>query len=97
MTYEIEHDVEIPPRGGAKYPWQDMKDGDSIVVEEAYAKGKGSAAGSSAQSWLKRNRPGWSAVARREDDDLCRIWFVEGGGMTAIDFGFETPLVGEEE
>jgi len=75
MTYKIEHNVEIPPRGGSKYPWASMGDGDSIVVEEKYAKGNGSAAGSSAASWLKRNRPGWSAVARRVDDEHARVWF----------------------
>ena len=78
MTYEIESGIEIPPRGGAKYPWQKMKAGDSIRVEETYVKGTGSAAGSSASSWLKRNRPGWTAIARREDSENTRVWFVNG-------------------
>jgi len=84
MTYKIEHDVEIPPRGGAKYPWSEMEDGDSIVVDEPYVKEKGSAAGSSAQSWLKRNRPGWTAVTRREDEGHARVWFVANGVNTTV-------------
>jgi len=80
MTYVIEHDIEIPPRGGAKYPWEKMGHMDSIPVEEPYEKGKGSAAGSSAASWLKRNREGWEAVTRRDEDrpeTHVRVWFVD--------------------
>jgi len=87
MAYEIEHDVEIPPRGGAKYPWEKMGHRDSIPVEEPYVKGKGSAAGSSAQSWLKRHRPGWEAITRRDEkrpETHVRVWFVD-------------PSVSEEE
>ena len=78
MTFKIEKDVPIPPRGGAKYPWEKMGDGDSIAVSEDYVKGRGSAAGSSAQSWLKRNRLGWEAVTRREEgreETHVRVWF----------------------
>jgi len=85
MSYEIEHDVPIPPRGGAKYPWSEMGDGDSISVPEIYEKGKGSAAGSSAASWLKRNRPTWEAVTRRDEDEpetYVRVWFVQFPGGT---------------
>jgi len=88
MTYEIEHDVEIPPRGGAKYPWEKMGDGDSIPVAEDYEKGRGSAAGSSASSWLKRNRPGWTAVTRREEgreSTHVRVWFTNG--IVIVDHG----------
>ena len=77
MTYEIEHDVEIPPRGGAKYPWQAMKPGDRILVNEPYVKGGGSAAGSSASSWVKRNHPEWSTITRRMDDKWVGVWFTE--------------------
>jgi len=81
MNYEIEHNVEIPPRGGAKYPWEKMGHGDSICVHEPYTKGRGSVAGSSAASWLKRNRPGWEAVTRRdgEEPETVRVWFRENG------------------
>jgi len=79
MSYEIESDVPIPPRGGAKYPWQAMGHRDSISIKEPYVKGKGSAAGSSASSWLKRNRTGWTAVSRRDEAnaDCVRVWFVD--------------------
>ena len=76
MTYEIEQGVEIPPRGGAKYPWPTMEPGDSILVDEPYTKGGGSAAGSSASSWVKRNRSEWSTITRRIDEKTVRVWFV---------------------
>jgi len=78
MTYEIETDIEIPPRGGAKYPWSKMKPGDSILVNEVYSKGGGSPAGSSASSWVKRNHPEWSTITRRIDSKTVRVWFTEG-------------------
>ncbi len=84
MTYEIEEGVEIPPKGGAKYPWARMQPGDSIAVLEPYVKGQGSPAGSSASSWVKRNEPGWSAVTRRQDDEVVRVWFTKAGGVSAL-------------
>jgi len=77
MTYQIERDIEIPPRGGAKYPWAEMEPGDSILVDEPYTKGRGSAAGSSASSWVKRNHPEWSTLTRRIDEKTVRVWFTE--------------------
>ena len=84
MPYEILKGREIPPRGGERYPWRRMESGDSIVVDEPYEKGKGSSALSSAQEWLKRNRPSWVATSRRhylEDGiptDEVEIWLKEG-------------------
>jgi len=77
MTYEIENGIPIPPRGGAKYPWAEMKAGDSILVDEPYEKTGGSPAGSSAASWVKRNREGWISTARRIDEKTVRVWFSE--------------------
>ena len=67
--------VAIPPMGRqgikCKYPWPDMKDGDSVLVPRTTTP----RAKIAARAWVRRNRPGWKVVTRAEGDGV-RIWFV---------------------
>ena len=73
MKFEIEHNVTRPLKSGAKYPWGEMGERDAITVEEAYEKGKGSPAGSSAASWLKRNNPEWESGTWRGEPETGKV------------------------
>jgi hypothetical protein len=58
-----------------------MEHGDSVAIplteKDRARKTGGTVAQNAAIMWIRRHRPGWKAVARREGTDRVRIWFVD--------------------
>lgn len=74
MSYEIEHNVPVPPAAPGKkgaYPFASMDVGDSFVVEKARAK----AAHNYARTWGKRHNKAFTV--RTLQDGSLRIWRTE--------------------
>jgi len=68
-------DTEIPiPEGGSRlsYPWDQLQHGHSISVEDEK---QARSAVQSARVWVKKQRPGWKVVSRRNETGT-RIWFL---------------------
>lgn len=76
---KIEKGIPIPEsisrKSNAKYPWPDMKVGDSFTVEWRNYSTKYSVL-RAGDSWSKRNKDGeWKFTARKEGCNV-RIWRV---------------------
>jgi len=82
QEYKIEKNVPMPVgRGSQKYPWDQMKVGDSIVG------GDYNSLLNSAKSWAARHKKNWQFICRRDThiegngkkmpNGLFRIWRVE--------------------
>lgn len=75
---KIDKDIPISGRNNykgigppCKYPWVDMKVGDSIYVTITIG-----GIASTANSWRKRNKPDWVFSARKEGEGV-RIWRIK--------------------
>lgn len=76
MELKIESGIPIPPRNrrsGSKYPFADMKSGDSFFVEGARAPTLRSAVG----AYCKKAKLGPGVFAVRSDGDGHRVWRME--------------------
>ncbi len=72
----IERNVPVPEarQGIQKYPWHEMKPGDSFVVPLERMDG----ARYAGRAWCARHKPEWMVVTRKtEDNSGLRIWFAE--------------------
>lgn len=74
---DIDKGVPVPEGAGrkGKYPWKDMKVGDSIYGGEGHTRASLLA---SATGWATRNNPTWRFTSRK-DGAGYRIWRVEDG------------------
>jgi len=79
--YVIESHIAAPPPS-SKYPWHEMKAGDSVFVpggSTSVVYGNTNAY-TSAKQWVQHHHPEWRVVGRtREEGGVqgIRIWFVE--------------------
>ncbi len=79
---EIDKGVELPPRArgkgaGVKYPFADLKIGDSFFVPLASGRTQYThvnAVGGSARSWARTQGNGFEFAVRREGDKGARVW-----------------------
>lgn len=80
--FEIKKGVPVPLRGRLKYPFSDMKVGDSFetgsddVIPKTKGHGASSRAYQAAYHFAKRHHPDWKFTARRSGEGF-RIWRVE--------------------
>jgi hypothetical protein len=82
LKYQIESGVEMPeakrnPTGAkGKYPFPDMKIGDSFLYSRATDRTTQQYAGSAARMWAKKRNNGWKFSTRKTEEGV-RIWRVE--------------------
>jgi hypothetical protein len=79
--FRVERDVP-PPRKAARspvrYPWPDMKHGDSFVVpvNGQSSRDVQNRVGTAGKSWLAVNKPGWKVTTRKEGKAV-RVWILD--------------------
>lgn len=74
--FKIEKNVPFTKRAGSKtskYPWKEMKVGDSILV---YPKGKAFSAAVSFRSYINYHRLDWKVATSTEGSESLRIWRI---------------------
>lgn len=77
MTYKIQKNVPMPaskrgrgsPATHLKYPWPDMKVGDSFEAPVTQ-----SSLAATARGWARRNRKTWTFATRKVAKNRCRVW-----------------------
>ena len=83
--YTIESGVPLPKGGrNPKYPWTEMRAGNSVVIPWVDGKDRGrfqQTVAGSARQWLQRNHPEWRSVTKFVNAGV-RVWFVEADGDT---------------
>lgn len=61
--------------GNSKYPWSEMKVGDSFYVE-GYSKGRQNVLHTTGTQWFDRNLPGGKISTRKEGDGI-RVYRIQ--------------------
>jgi hypothetical protein len=75
MTFKIEKDIPISEavRGRrTKFPWQQMKVGDSVLLPKKYKRASAIYA-SIAANWARKNEPEWKFITRTVEKGV-RVW-----------------------
>ncbi len=71
---QIEKGVKKVGKPNAKYNWQAMKVGDSILVPEDTST---HSALTAAKQWSKRNNKGWKFSSGTDEEGKLRIWRIK--------------------
>ena len=79
--YKVEKGIEIPKRSSgtqSKYPWRQMKKGDSFVYGE-YTRENMRRIAASARSWKLKSGDctDWEFICRKTKDNEVRIWRIK--------------------
>lgn len=71
MSFKIEHDIPAPEGGSRKYPFNQMKPGDSFLING----GGHQAVSSAATNFAKGSGRGWKFTVKRTNEGY-RCWRI---------------------